>query len=545
MKRLISLFLLALSLLAAPAFAADFPTARVLFETGKTEVGAEGQAAIKAVADYVAANAGTKVQLSGFTDASGDPAANAELAKNRAFAVRDALKAAGLADDAVVLKKPEESAKAGSPDEARAVEITLAAATAPAAAAPAPKLDSGDTAWMLTSTLLVILMTIPGLALFYGGLARSKNMLSVLMQVFVVFSLISILWAAFGYSLAFSGEGNFYGGFDKLFLKGVAPDTFGALATIPEYVFVAFQGTFAAITVALIVGSFAERIKFSAVLLFGALWFAFSYVPMAHIVWGGGLLAKDGALDFAGGTVVHINAGIAALVGAYVVGKRIGFGREAFTPHSLTLTMVGASLLWVGWFGFNAGSAGAANGAAGLAFVNTVLATAAATLAWSAGEAMHKGKASMLGAASGAVAGLVAITPAAGFVGPMGSIVIGAIAGFVCIWGVGGLKRMLGADDAFDVFGVHGVGGIIGAILTGVFAAPSLGGTGGLTPDTFSVGAQVWIQIKSVLFTIVWSGVVSFVLFKLVGMVMGLRVTEEEERIGLDISSHGETAYNR
>ncbi|TXK31100.1 ammonium transporter [Ottowia sp. GY511] len=460
--------------------------------------------------------------------------------------------AAGVAPDAVLLVKPEASAQTGNPDEARAVAITLASAAtaaAPAAgasaAAPAPKVDSGDTAWMLTSTLLVILMIVPGLALFYGGLARSKNMLSVLMQVFVVFSLISILWAAYGYSLAFSGEGNFFGGFDKLFLKGVNTETFGALTTIPEYVFVAFQGTFAAITVALIVGSFAERIKFAAVLAFAALWFTFSYVPMAHIVWGGGLLAKDGALDFAGGTVVHINAGIAGLVGAYMVGKRLGWGREAFTPHSLTLTMVGASLLWVGWFGFNAGSAGAANGAAGLAFINTVLATAAATLAWSAGEALHKGKASMLGGASGAVAGLVAVTPAAGFVGPMGAIVIGAIAGFVCIWGVGGLKRLLKADDAFDVFGVHGVGGIIGAILTGVFAAPALGGTGGLTPDTFSMGAQVWIQTKSVLFAIVWSGVVSVVLYKLVDMAIGLRVTEEQERQGLDISSHGETAYNR
>ena len=454
-----------------------------------------------------------------------------------------ALAQAPAADTAA--SAPADAAPAAEPT-APAVAAPAAAEAAPAAAAaPAPKIDSGDTAWMLTSTLLVILMTIPGLALFYGGLGRSKNMLSVLVQVFVVFSLVSLLWAIYGYSLAFSGEGKFLGGFDKIFLKGVNQETFGALATIPEYVFVAFQGTFAAITVALIVGSFAERIKFSAVLIFALLWFTFSYVPMAHIVWGGGLLAKDGALDFAGGTVVHINAGIAALVGAYVVGKRIGYGREAFTPHSLTLTMVGASLLWVGWFGFNAGSAGAANGAAGLAFVNTVLATAAATLAWSAGEALHKGKASMLGAASGAVAGLVAITPAAGFVGPMGSIVIGAIAGFVCLWGVGGLKRMLGADDAFDVFGVHGVGGIIGAILTGVFAAPSLGGTGGLTPDTFAMGAQVWIQIKSVLFTIVWSGVVSYVLFKLVAIVVGLRVTEEEERIGLDISSHGETAYNR
>jgi len=429
-----------------------------------------------------------------------------------------------------------------APDAATAV--AAAAASAPAAA-PAPHIDSGDTAWMLTSTLLVILMIIPGLALFYGGLARSKNMLSVLMQVFVVFSLVSILWAVYGYSLAFSGEGNFFGGFDKLFLKGVTQETFGALATVPEYVFVAFQGTFAAITVALIVGSFAERIKFAAVLLFAALWFTFSYVPMAHIVWGGGLLAKDGALDFAGGTVVHINAGIAGLVGAYMVGKRLGFGREAFTPHSLTLTMVGASLLWVGWFGFNAGSAGAANAQAGLAFVNTVLATAAATLAWSAGEALHKGKASMLGAASGAVAGLVAVTPAAGFVGPMGSIVIGAVAGFACIWGVGGLKRMLKADDAFDVFGVHGLGGIIGAILTGVFAAQSLGGTGGASPDTFAMGAQVWIQVKSVLFTIVWSGVVSFIAYKVVDLLVGLRVSEEQEREGLDISSHGETAYNR
>ena len=421
----------------------------------------------------------------------------------------------------------------------------LLAAPAFAADAPAPALNSGDTAWMLTSTLLVILMTIPGLALFYGGLARSKNMLSVLVQVFVIFSLVTLLWAVYGYSLAFSGEGNFFGGLDKLFLKGVTPETFGALTTIPEYVFLAFQGTFAAITVALIVGAFAERARFSAVLLFAVLWFTFSYVPMAHIVWGGGLLAKDGALDFAGGTVVHINAGIAGLVGAYLVGKRIGFGREALAPHSLTLTMVGASLLWVGWFGFNAGSAGAANAIAGLAFVNTVLATAAATLSWIALEAMHKGKASMLGAASGAVAGLVAVTPAAGFVGPMGAIVMGVIAGACGLWGVSGLKRLLRVDDAFDVFGVHGVCGIVGAILTGVFAAQGLGGTGGLTPDSFSMGAQVWIQIKSVLFTIVWSAVVSLIAFKIADLVLGLRVSEEDERQGLDISSHGETAYSR
>ena len=441
---------------------------------------------------------------------------------------------------------PAADAAAAPAAPAAAAAPAAEAAAAPAApAAPAPKVDSGDTAWMLTSTLLVILMTIPGLALFYGGLGRSKNMLSVLMQVFVVFSLISLLWAIYGYSLAFSGEGKFFGGFDKIFLKGVTQETFGALTTIPEYVFFAFQGTFAAITVALIVGSFAERIKFAAVLIFSVLWFTFSYVPMAHIVWGGGLLAADGALDFAGGTVVHINAGIAGLVGAYMVGKRIGFGKEAMTPHSLTLTMVGASLLWVGWFGFNAGSAGAANANAGLAFVNTVLATAAATLSWIAGEALHKGKASMLGAASGAVAGLVAVTPAAGFVGPMGSIVMGLIAGVVCLWGVGGLKRMLNVDDAFDVFGVHGVGGILGAILTGVFASQSLGGTGGLTPDTFAMGAQVWVQVKSVLFTIVWSGVVAFIAYKIADLLVGLRVSEEAEREGLDITSHGETAYNR
>jgi Amt family ammonium transporter len=452
-----------------------------------------------------------------------------------------------------IAQAPAASAPAAAEATAPAAATAApAAAPAPAtaapeapAAAPAPKIDSGDTAWMLTSTALVILMTIPGLALFYGGLGRSKNMLSVLMQVFVVFSLVSILWALYGYSVAFSGDGNFIGGFDKLFLGGVTLETFGALTTIPEYVFIAFQGTFAAITTALIVGAFAERIKFSAVLLFSVLWFTLSYVPMAHIVWGGGLLAKDGALDFAGGTVVHINAGVAGLVGAYMVGKRLGYGKESLMPHSLTLTMVGASLLWVGWFGFNAGSAGAANAAAGLAFINTVLATAAATLAWIAGEALAKGKGSMLGAASGAVAGLVAVTPAAGFVGPMGSIVIGLVAGFVCLWGVNGLKRMLGADDAFDVFGVHGVGGIVGALLTGVFASQGLGGTGGLTPDTFSMGGQVWIQFKSVLFTMVWSGVAAFVSFKLADLLIGLRVTEEEEREGLDISSHGETAYNR
>ena len=462
------------------------------------------------------------------------------LSLAQAPAPADTTIAAPVADAAAPAPVAAPVAEAPAP----AAEPVAAAEAAPTA--PAPKLDSGDTAWMLTSTMLVILMVIPGLALFYGGLARSKNMLSVLVQVFVIFALITVLWAVYGYSLTFAGEGQFFGGFDKIFLKGIASDTLsGLLPTIPEYVFVAFQSTFAAITVALIVGSFAERIKFAAVLIFAVLWFTFSYIPMAHMVWGGGLLGKDGALDFAGGTVVHINAGIAGLVGAYMVGKRIGFGKEALTPHSLTLTMVGASLLWGGWFGFNAGSAGAANGVAGLAFINTILATGAATLSWLAGEALHKGKASMLGAASGAVAGLVAVTPAAGFVGPMGSIVLGLIAGVVCLWGVGGLKKMLGADDAFDVFGVHGLGGIIGAILTAVFASQSLGGTGGLTPDTFAMGAQLWIQVKSVLLTIVWSGVVSFVAYKIADLLVGLRVPEEAEREGLDITSHGETAYNR
>lgn len=449
-----------------------------------------------------------------------------------------------------------------------------AAAATAATAAPAPMPNKGDTAWMTVSTLLVILMTIPGLALFYGGLVRSKNMLSVLMQVFVVSSLIYVLWVVYGYTLAFSGGSPFFGGFDKLFLATITPDsvaaTFSKGVVIPELSFVAFQATFAAITCALIVGAFAERVRFSAVLLFCTIWFTFSYLPVAHMVWywdgpdaitdaatletvtaAAGWLWAKGALDFAGGTVVHINAAVAGLVGAYVIGKRTGYGKESMAPHSLTLTMVGASLLWVGWFGFNAGSNLEANGVAALAFVNTLVATAAATLAWIAGEALSKGKASMLGAASGAVAGLVAITPACGFVGPMGAIVIGAAGGFLCLWGVNGLKRLLGADDSLDVFGVHGVGGIVGALLTGVFAAPSLGGTGifdyvanAVSPE-YSIGGQVLIQLEAVVTTIVWSGVVSYIAYKIVDMVLGLRVSEEEEREGLDISSHGETAYHR
>jgi Amt family ammonium transporter len=442
------------------------------------------------------------------------------------------------------------AAVVAAPDAAAAPAAAPAADAAPAAAAPEAvkeTVDKGDVAFMMIATVLVILMIVPGLALFYGGLVRSKNMLSVLMQVMVVFSLISVLWAVYGYSLAFGGEGLIIGNFDKLFLKGVTADslaaTFTAGVMIPEFIFIAFQATFAGITCALIVGSFAERIKFGSVLLFCAIWFTFSYLPIAHMVWGaGGYLFDKGALDFAGGTVVHINAAMAGLVGAYVLGKRIGYGKESMTPHSLTLTMVGASLLWVGWFGFNAGSNLEANGGAGLAFVNTLFATAAAVLAWCIGEAMTKGKASMLGAASGAVAGLVAITPACGTVGPMGGIVIGLISGFLCLWGVSGLKKMLGADDSLDVFGVHGVGGIVGALLTGVFSAGSLGGTKGAD---FDMAAQFLVQLEGVVITMVWSSVVAYVAYKLVDMVMGLRVSEEAEREGLDITSHGETAYHR
>ena len=488
-------------------------------------------------------------------------------------------------------------------DAAASAPAATATASAPDAAAPAPKADAapapaaasaaepasaaastpvankGDNAWMLVSTLLVIMMTIPGLALFYGGLVRSKNMLSVLMQVMVTFSLIVVLWALYGYSLAFTEGNAFIGGLDRLFMKGLfnaqtgefaMAATFSKGVYIPELLFAAFQATFAGITCCLIVGAFAERIKFSAVLLFSALWFTFSYAPIAHMVWfwmgpdayatkavsdamdaKAGLMWQWGALDFAGGTVVHINAAVAGLVGAFMIGKRVGYGKEAMAPHSLPLTMVGAALLWVGWFGFNAGSALEAGNSAILAFMNTFTATSAAVLAWCLGEAMHKGKASMLGAASGAVAGLVAITPAAGNVGLMGAIVIGFIAGFACLWGVTALKKLIGADDTLDVFGVHGVGGIVGALLTGVFNNQSLGGPGLVsdwvtaTVTSKPIFEQLLIQGKAVGLTIIWSGVVAFIAFKIVDLVIGLRVTEEEEREGLDISSHGETAYSK
>ncbi|MBU3561040.1 ammonium transporter [Polynucleobacter hallstattensis] len=475
-----------------------------------------------------------------------------------------------LAGSAMALAIGATSVMVASPafaDEAKPV-----AAAAAVAAAPALVPNKGDTAWILVCTALVILMTLPGLALFYGGLTRSKNILSVLVQCMFVFALITVLWSLYGYSFAFTEGGAFIGGLDRLFLAGITPDsvaaTFSKGIVIPEYVFMAFQAAFATITCCLIVGSFAERAKFSAIVLFVILWFTFSYLPIAHMVWfwpgpddikdaasleaitaRAGWLWQKGVLDFAGGTVVHINAAIAGLVGSFVVGKRLGYGKEAMKPHNLVFVMIGASLLWFGWFGFNAGSALEANGSAALAFVNTLLATAAAVLSWSVAEWVLKGKPSMLGGASGCVAGLVAITPAAGFVGPMGALVIGAAAGAICLWGVSGLKKLLGSDDSLDVFGVHGVGGILGALLTGVFADPALGGTGiwdyvanAAAPD-YSIASQLWIQSQGVIVTLIWSGVVSYIAFKLVDIVVGLRVKEDEEREGLDISSHGESAY--
>ena len=453
-----------------------------------------------------------------------------------------------------------------------AAEAAPAEVAPEAAAAPAPVPNKGDTAWMLIATVLVTLMVIPGLALFYGGLVRQKNMLSVLMQVFMIFSLMAVLWAIYGYSVAFTGGSPFFGGLGKAFLAGVTPEsiaaTFSKGVYIPELVFVAFQLTFAAITPALIIGAFAERMKFSAILAFMVLWFTFAYLPLAHMVWywdgpdaitdaasletvlaNAGWLWAKGALDFAGGTVVHINAGVAGLVGAFMVGKRIGYGKESMTPHSLTLTMVGAALLWVGWFGFNAGSNLEANGYAALALVNTMIATGAATLSWSFSEWLLKGKPSMLGAASGAVAGLVAITPACGFVGPMGAIVIGLLVSPICYFFVAKVKYMLGYDDALDVFGIHAIGGIFGALATGVFVNPALGGAGVIDyvangVAAYDFGAQMTAQVYAVVTAIVLSAVVSFIAFKIVDVLIGLRVSEESEREGLDTSEHGERAYH-
>jgi len=489
-----------------------------------------------------------------------------------------------LAQDKAAEPAKAEAAKA-EPAKAEPAKAEAAPAAAPqATAAPAPTPNKGDVAWMLTSTALVLMMSVPALALFYGGMLRSKNMLSMLMQVFVVFSMVTVLWCIYGYSLAFTEGGGFtspfVGSLDRLFLKGTFDPikgefsnaaTFSKGVVLPELVYVAFQATFAAITVCLIVGGFAERMKFSAVLLFCALWFTLSYCPIAHMVWfwpgpdewkagmneaasaavtaRAGLAWQWGALDFAGGTVVHIDAGVAGLVGAFVLGKRIGLGRESMAPHNLPLTMIGAALLWTGWFGFNAGSALEANASAALAFINTYLATACAVLAWMFGEWIFKGKPSLLGACSGAVAGLVAITPAAGNVGIPGAFVIGIAAGLVCLWGVNGLKKLIGADDTLDVFGVHAVGGILGALLTGVFNDPSLGGPGSVQDwVTGKVGYpgqwdQFIIQGKTVLLAFFWSGIAAFICYKIVDLVIGVRASEEAEREGLDISDHGETAY--
>src|SRR5436305_8294534 len=481
-----------------------------------------------------------------------------------------------LAQDKPAPKADKPAAEAAKPADAKAA----AQPEKKEEAKPAPTPNKGDVAWMLTSTALVLMMSVPALALFYGGMVRSKNTLSMLMQVFVVFSLVTVLWCIYGYSLAFTEGNAYFGGLDRLFLKGTfdatkgeysMAATFSKNTPIYELVYVAFQATFAAITCCLVLGAIAERAKFSAVLAFIVLWFTFSYTPIAHMVWfwmgpdaytsakvvdemnsKAGLLWQWGALDFAGGTVVHINSGIAGLVRAYLIGKRIGYGKEAMPPHNLTLTMIGAALLWTGWFGFNAGSALEANGSAALAFINTYLATACAVLSWMFLEWIFKGKPSMLGAASGAVAGLVAITPAAGNVGIPGAFVIGAAAGAICLWGVSGLKRMLGADDSLDVFGVHCIGGILGALLTGVFNSPDLGGPSfpvdwfvgtAVAAKDYSISGQLWIQAKAVLVTFFWSGIVAAISYKLVDWTIGLRVSEEDEREGLDTSAHGEAAY--
>jgi len=427
-----------------------------------------------------------------------------------------------------------------------ATEATTEAA-AEVAAEVVPVMDKGDVSWMMVSTVLVLFMTIPGLALFYGGLVRSKNMLSILMQTTMIACVMMLVWVIYGYSFAFGGSTSpWWGGTAKMFLSGVTADsmaaTFSAGYVIPEYLFIAFQMTFAAITPALIIGAFAERVKFSAVLVFSVLWGTFSYFPIAHMVWdANGYLYGKGAIDFAGGTVVHINAGIAALVGCIMIGKRVGYGKDNMAPHSMVLTMVGASMLWVGWFGFNVGSNLEANGGATLAMINTFIATAAATVTWALLESMLRGKASMLGAASGMVTGLVAVTPACGTIGPMGAILLGVLATFASYFFVTVVKHKLKYDDSLDVFGIHGVAGIVGAVLTGVFSAAAFGGVKG---DDYAMMMQLWVQIEGVLITIVWSGIVSFVLFKAIDMTIGLRVDNDTERQGLDLASHGEQAYH-
>ncbi len=440
-----------------------------------------------------------------------------------------ALALPALAQDAAPAAGP-------GPAEAMAAAVQTAAST----------VNKGDVAWMMTSSLLVLLMIVPGLALFYGGLVRAKNMLSILMQVLTICAVMMVIWVLYGYSLAFNGGNAFIGDFGKAFLAGVTPeslsDTFTKGVQIPEYVFICFQMTFAAITPALAIGAFAERIKFPVVILFSILWATFVYFPIAHMVWGAnGYLLTRGALDFAGGTVVHINAGIAGLVGAIIAGKRIGFGTEQLPPHSLVMTLIGAGLLWVGWFGFNVGSNLEANAFAGLVMINTFVATAGAVLGWLVIEWLVRGKPSMLGGVSGAIAGLVAITPACGSAGPLGAIVLGAVAGIVCFFFCTTVKNAFGYDDSLDVFGVHGVGGILGAIATGIVVSPALGGVG---KDGYDMATQVMIQAEGVAITLLWSGIASVIIFTILKIIFGLRPTAAVEREGLDINEHGERAYH-
>ncbi len=558
-KRLIALLMLSLGSAGGlgVAQAADFPAVQIYFESGKAAISPDARPSIDAVAKFLLDTTQATVQLAGFVDATGDVTSSAELAKQRALAVRDALKSAGIAQARLLLAKPGNVQSGDTSDQARRVEITLAAAAAPGdAAAPAEpaaappamtkptmigadKISAGDTAWMLTATALVLMMTIPGLALFYAGMVRKKNGLSTMMQSLAICCVVTMLWWLCMYSFAFTpGSTAFFGGFDRLlfdgmsFMKDANQLTVSHLApTVPETVYAMFQLTFAIITPALICGAFAERMKFSAMLWFMVLWSLLVYMPIAHWVWEpSGWLARMGVLDFAGGTVVHINAGVAALACAIVLGPRSGYGREPMQPHNLAMTVMGAGLLWVGWFGFNAGSAGAADGRAGMAMVVTQLCTAAGALSWMFAEWLAKGKPSVLGVATGAIAGLVAITPASGFVGPSPAVLIGVISGVLCFLACTSMKRMFGYDDSLDAFGVHGVSGIIGSVLTGVFANKLIGGADG----------DVLVQLIAVGVTLVYGFIASWIILKLIGATIGLRVSAADEREGLDVTLHGE-----
>ncbi|MEB3766922.1 ammonium transporter [Acinetobacter sp. MD2] len=532
---------------ATTSSVAAFQASHIEFAVGKVDVNANDPG-IQNIVAYAKAHPEASFQLSGFVDSTGDAITNKKIAKQRAEQVKTTLVAAGVDEHKISLQKPDDIV-AGTSEGARRVEIdlvkstavapTTTAETAPAATAAVPvaatpKLDTGDTAWVLISTALVLLMTIPGLALFYGGMVRKKNVLSTMVHSFMAAAVVSIVWVVIGYTLAFDSGNSFVGGLSKVMLTGITTESLQG--TIPEILFVIFQMTFAIITVAIISGSIAERMKFSAFIAFITIWVVVVYAPITHWVWGGGWLGADGALDFAGGTVVHINSGVAGLVAAYVIGKRIGLGKESMAPHNLVLTVIGASLLWVGWFGFNGGSALGANGAAGYALVTTQVAAAAAAISWSIIEKLVRGKASVLGAVSGGVAGLVVITPAAGYVTVGGSLVMGLLGGLICFWGITGLKRILKADDSLDAFGLHAVGGMAGAILTGVFASSFIMGDKAPT----DMMHQLWVQVEGVLATIAYSAIATFIILKVIDVVIGLRVNNDDERMGLDLSQHGE-----